>query len=242
MIFYNIDKQYRVNFYLLSLICKSAILLPTHGSCMLMHRKDCKLIKLWCTERCFSDLLFFGEKRGSQKCILFCFKQPSDPLNWTLLVFSNGPFQYPQQEKTWLPQPIMRIQDPKKIWSRNRSLLNLLCKSAILLTFWGLERGYPMTCFKQPSVQLTWTLLVFSNGPQLHFQCPLPLPPASRACSMLLSSFYLVLFETMGCVCVFRFYFWFLTLEKIWLPQPIMRIQDPKKKLIEKSCPIKSIM
>ena len=104
-------------------------------------------------------------------------------------------------EKIWLPQPIMRIQDPKKIWSRNRSLLNLLCKSAILLTFWGLERGYPMTCLKQPSVQLTWTLLVFSNGPQLHFQCPLPLHPASRARSMLYSSFYLVLFETMGCVC-----------------------------------------
>ena len=140
----------------------------------------------------------------------------------------------------WLPQPIMRIQDPKKIWSRNRSLLNLLCKFAILLTFWGLERGYPMTCFKQPSVQLTWTLLVFSNGPQLHFQCPLPLPPASRACSMLLSSFYLVLFETMGCVCVFRFYFWFLTLEMI--APANHEDSGSQKKMIEKSFPIKSIM
>ena len=144
-------------------------------------------------------------------------------------------------EKIWLPQPIMRIQDPKKIWSRNRSLLNLLCKFAILLTFWGLERGYPMTCFKQPSVQLTWTLLVFSNGPQLHFQCPLPLPPASRACSMLLSSFYWVLFETMGCVCVCVSVLFLIPHIGNDCPSQSWGFRIPKK-MIEKSFPIKSIM
>ena len=132
----------------------------------------------------------------------------------------------------------MRIQDPKKIWSRNRSLLNLLCKFAILLTFWGLERGYPMTCLKQPSVQLTWTLLVFSNGPQLHFQRPLPLPPASRARSMLYSSFCLVLFETMGCVCV-SVLFLIPHIEKDLIAPANHEDSGSKKDLIEKSCPIK---
>ena len=141
----------------------------------------------------------------------------------------------------WLPQPIMRIQDPKKIWSRNRSLLNLLCKFAILLTFWGLERGYPMTCFKQPSVQANLDPVGVFKRASTAF--PMPIAAATCQQSMLHVAFQLLLGSIWNnglCVCVFRFYFWFLTLEMI--APANHEDSGSQKKMIEKSCPIKSIM